>query len=124
MATIRHHQGFRLKKFIDTSDKTITDIVKEIGISRATLYNWFETDELLLSKIRPVLQVIGVSENDFIAGFNEVNEPPANYGLQALVDQLRGENERLQQQVKQQQEMIEILKAKNVLYIKPKKTTK
>ena len=124
MAEIRHQQGFRLKKFIEQKQVPITEIVEKLGISRATIYNWFEQDELLLKKIQPVLDIIGVSAAEFMA-LPLVEDPQAKYGLQALVDSLTRENEILKQQVQQLQDMVALLKSKNVVYIKPsKKTTK
>ena len=99
MAENLYHAGLRLKKFIDKSGFTITDIVTKTGIARSSLYDMFGKKELLFSRVEPILTVLAIDAETWTGYKSIVSEPASPYGLQALVDSLTRENELLRLQV-------------------------
>ncbi len=90
------HQGLRLKKFIEKSDYKILDVVKKTGIANSSLFDIFKKEELSRSKILPILNLIGMTYEDFIgnatstelADLKKENELLKNENIQLLKDKI------------------------------------
>lgn len=109
---MQFHQGSKLKKIVETGSLTIAEILNKSGISRGTLYNFFDYEEITRKKIKPVLDALQVDIDSFYNSPNVVKEDAAAYGLQATIDGLKREIELLKQQIETKDEIIELLKSK------------
>lgn len=114
-AEMQFHQGLRLQNLIEKSSYSITKITTKTGIAKSSLYDIFKRDELLPSKIRPILDLLNVSFFDFY-GFTTngfvVNEDQIPYGLREQVALLKEQVESLKKQLADKEEIIELLKQK------------
>jgi hypothetical protein len=109
---MQFHQGSKLKKIIDNSDLTIAQIVELSKVSKGTLYNFFDYEEITRKKIAPILEVLGVDINDFYLSPSVVNEGNTAYGYKAMYEALLRENELLKKQLADKEEIISLLKSK------------
>lgn len=107
---MQFHHGQRLKNFIDKSPLSIDIIVQESGVAKSSLYDMVKKEELLYSKIKPVLDIIKVSQERFykLSTGNQVNDD-GGFGEDDNL-QLHQIIKLLTKQVEQQAEMITILK--------------
>lgn len=111
------HQGMRLKKYVELSHLKVKDISEKSGVATSSLHDMYKKEELLWSKIEPILNVLGVSRADFYKEKEPmpqymVNESNAIYGVNEIVKALQGENKALRDQITTLQEMVELLKRK------------
>lgn len=109
---MQFHQGSKLKKIIDNSELTIAQIVEQSKVSKGTLYNFFEYEEITRKKIAPILEVLGVDINSFYLSPSIANDAPAAYGYKAMYESLLRENELLKKQLADKEEIIALLKSK------------
>jgi predicted transcriptional regulator len=78
------HQGSRLKKIIEKSDFNISQIVKKSGIANSSIYGMFEKEELVRSKILPILDVLKMTYEEFMGNATSTE-----------LEDLKKENDRL-----------------------------
>jgi hypothetical protein len=112
MSERQFHQGMRLKKLIDNSHLLLTDIAEKTKMQRGSLYYMFDKEEILRSKILPILKVLEISPDDFYNQNSLVEDPQAAFGIKAENEALKRENELLRAQVKQLNEIIDLMKRK------------
>ena len=111
MAKKQAHQGSRLQNFIEKSPVTIVEILKQTGIAKSSLYDLFKKEELLQSKILPILELINIDADQFY-GKLELNDGETPYGLKVENELLKTEIELLKKQLADKEEIIELLKSK------------
>jgi len=81
-------------------------LAKQLNISRATLYNYFETEEIPRKKLEKVCTAAGIDVNEIYQ--SEVNDPAAE--LRAKVKTLEEMVRDKEVIIVQQREIIELLK--------------
>lgn len=70
------HRGEIVKSIVDKSDVTYTKLASQIGVSRPTLYRYFENDELDFEVIIKIGAAIG---HDFVSDFPEMSMYMTSY---------------------------------------------
>lgn len=106
------HHGQKLRKLVERSPKTIVQIVEQSGITRSSLYNFFDYEEIPRKKLTPVLAALEIDMDAFLAGrFIAEEEQPA-YTMPEVIEALRREIELLKQQIAAKDEIIALLKSK------------
>ena len=114
-AEMQLHQGSKLKKIIEKSDFLIKDISENTEVAVSSLYDMFAKQEILPSKIRPILKLLGVTFYEFY-GFYEQNnllkDDPAPYGYKEQCEALQRENDLLKTKLADKDEIIALLKSK------------
>ena len=114
MLETQYHQGNRLKYFIEHSHLKLKEISEKSKIPLSSFYDLYKKDEILGSKLKAILDVLGVDEKIFFdRNYTEVADPVAPYGLDTEINTLKRENELLRLTVETQKELIAILKAKH-----------
>jgi len=116
-AKTQFHQGVKLKKIVEKSGTTIKELLKKSGISRGTLYNFFEYEDIPRKKLSPLLEVLEV-DPDVFYGFrkaDDIESVSAEKDIDKLkleVDSLKRERELLQQLLQDKEDIILLLKNK------------
>lgn len=110
---MQFHNGERLKKIIKNQPLTITEISKISEVASSSIYDLFKKPEVTPGRIRPILDVIGVSVEDFFHNSSKIENRTGKGGLVLEIENLKRENELLREQIKQQKEMILLLKKGN-----------
>ena len=63
---MKFHQGQKLKNLIEKSNYTLVKIIELTGIKPGSFYLLFAKEkDIPLSKLEPILQVIGITTNEF-----------------------------------------------------------
>lgn len=70
------HRGEIVKSIVDKSDFTYTKLASQIGVSRPTIYRYFENDELDFEVIIKIGAAIG---HDFVSDFPEMSMYMTSY---------------------------------------------
>ena len=104
---MQFHQGSRLKKIIEKSGLTVKEIIDKSGVNRATLYNFFNYDEIQRKKLLPVLEVLNMSYDNFLSDQPNGN---SNDNLKNQIESLKMEVELLREQLAAKDEIINLLK--------------
>ena len=108
-----YHHGNRLKFFVEKSSMTLVKISEKSNVPKSSFYDLYKKNEIIGSKLKAILDVLGVDEREFFdRNYSEVSEPVAHYGLDSEIVTLRRENELLRLTVETQKQLIEILKDK------------
>lgn len=109
------HHGSKLKWLVDNQSLTNDELAKEWGISPATLYNWFNQEELNSKKIRPICKIMGWDyEKEFLGIDRETKTKKIELTYEDQISILKRENELLKEQVRQLKEINELIKVKEV----------
>lgn len=86
---MQFHQGSKLKKIVEKSGLTISQIVETSGVSKGTLYNFFDYEEITRKKLTPVLEALNYDVDQFYSSKNIVMEGSAGYGLQLQIEAMK-----------------------------------
>lgn len=109
---MQFHNGMRLKKIIKNQTLTITEISKRSEVASSSIYDLFKKPEVTPGRIRPILEVIGISVEDFFYS-SKIENRTGKEGLVIEIENLKRQNELLREQITQQKEMILLLKKGN-----------
>lgn len=103
------HEGNRLEFLIGKCGKSLTTISEETGISRQTIYNYFKQEYVPRKKLLTILNASGIETGEFWT--SELSDPAGEYRfLKEKVRDLEQMNHDKEMIIKQQQELIELLK--------------
>lgn len=106
------HQGNRLKSILERKGENLVQLAANLGVSRSTLYNYFEQEEIPRKKLLKICEAAGIDGSELNPA-NILNEDSPLYKgfiekIRILEDQVRAKDII----ILQQSEMIEMLKVK------------
>ena len=105
------HQGAKLKYYVDRQKLTNEEIARLAGVSEATLYSYFNKEEINSIKLKKIAKVLNIDYKEFEENETVVKEPEPSYTTK-LIEQLNKQIELLEQQVADKNEIIELLKSR------------
>jgi hypothetical protein len=103
---MQFHQGLRLKNFIENSKFKVKDISEKSGVALSSLYDLYKKNEILKSRLEPILNAIEVDLDTFYGVKSDLKES------KSVTESLKREIELLKQQLQAKDEIIDLLKNK------------
>lgn len=63
--------GYYVNEYLDKNGKNISELSKELGVSRTTLYSWIKSESIpKINQVTSLLKIFKLSEDQFIEAFN------------------------------------------------------
>lgn len=107
------HRGKVLEQVVRTCDESLQDIAKRAGMSKQTLYNWFENANLDWSKILKIYQIIGrdihydFPDAPYVKVFQEPSEEYGKMRLEECQQKLIQMQEKYMELLEKYQKVVE-----------------
>lgn len=104
------HQGYRLRFLLEERKINIVHLSDKLGLSRSTIYNYFEMEEIPRKKLLPICRETGIEINDVLFA-SSVNESKTEY--QKMQERVKSLEQMLKDKeviIINQQEIIDLLK--------------
>lgn len=103
------HQGSKLKYLIEHSGKTKAEVALLSGISDASLYTYFNSEEINSKKLNKICEVMGWKLKSFYEDNKNLDAVTTNYNE---IEALKREIELLRTTIENKDEIIKLLKEK------------